>query len=226
MKNEQMSELVRDRRPGVVRFALLGCLALTAAASSGCVQMAALWANMSGGDWIDPEHTLTKGPLLLLLDDPNEDQLSEPRVYEEVHRTISQNFLQFDVNKRVIPYEDWSRLRQSESKYAKLSAREIGEKLGAEQILYMRIVRFVLQPEPGAEIFQGEFTVNVKVLSTEGKRDIRLWPKDEGGRRVTVTTQTEAADGDRSAADVSQELAIKMGKEVAKIFYGHRSFDK
>jgi len=208
------------------RWTLSVCLIICAGMSTGCVQLASLWANISGGDWIDPEYKLGKGPLLLLLDDPNEDQLSDPRVYEEVHRIISANFLQYDVNKRVIPYEDWTRMRQSESKYGKLSVREIGEKLGAEQILYMRIVRFVLQPEPGAAVFQGEFTVNVKVLSTEGKRDIRLWPKDESGRRVTVSTQPETADGDRTASDVSQDLAVKLGKEVAKLFFGHRAFDK
>jgi len=210
----------------VGRACALSLVALSILSFAGCQQFAALWANVSGGDWIDPQFTLTKGPLLILLDDPNEDQLSDLRVYQEVHRTLSENFLHFDVNKRVIPFEDWSRMRQSETKYSSLKTRQIGEKLGAEQILLMHIVRFVVQPEPGAAIFQGEFTVNVKVLSTEAKRDVRLWPNEEGGKRISVTTAPESADGDRTASDVSQELAIKLGKEVAKLFYGHRSFDK
>lgn len=208
------------------RAVAMGIIVLSIIPLTGCQQFAALWANMSGGDVIEPQFKLSKGPLLLLLDDPNEDQLSDLRVYQEVHRTLSENFLHFNVNKRVIPFEDWARLRQSESKYGSLKARQIGEKLGAEQILLMHIVRFVVQPEPGAPVFQGEFTVNVKVLSTEAKRDVRLWPKEEAGRRVSVTTQPESADGDRTASDVSQELAIKLGKEVAKLFYEHRSLDK
>ena len=207
---------------GFAAFAVL----LALAPLSGCQQFAALWANMSGGDVVKPEFELTKGPILLLLDDKNEDQLSDPRVYQEVHQTLSENFLHFKINSRVIPYEDWSRLRQSESKYAALSVRQIGEKLGAEQIVHMHIVKFVIQPEPGAEIFQGEFTVNVKVLSTENKRDIRLWPRDEGGRRVSVSTQPETADGDRTSADVGRDLARKLGQQVARLFYEHKSLDK
>lgn len=201
-------------------------IALAIIPISGCQQFAALWANMSGGDVVKPEFELTKGPILLLLDDRNEDQLSDPRVYQELHQTLSENFLHFKVNSRVIPYEDWSRLRQSESQYAKLSTRQIGEKLGAEQVVHMSIVRFVVQPEPNAEIFQGEFTVNVKVLSTETKRDIRLWPRDEGGRRVSVSTQPETADGDRTSADVGRDLARKLGQQVARLFYEHKSLDK
>ena len=224
MRNNASSRFMSAGRVG--RVCVYCVILISIAPLSGCQQFAALWANMSGGDVIDPEFKLTKGPILLLLDDPNEDQVSDQRVYQEVHRTISENFLHFDVNKRVIPFEDWSRLKQSESKYGSLKSRQIGEKLGAEQIVQMHIVRFVVQPEPNAAIFQGEFTVNVKVLSTEAKRDVRLWPKDEAGKRVSVSTQPEAADGDRTAADVSQELAIKLGKEVAKLFYEHRSLDK
>lgn len=224
MPSNPTSSAAPTRQVG--RACALSLVALSILSFAGCQQFAALWANVSGGDWIDPQFTLTKGPLLILLDDPNEDQLSDLRVYQEVHRTLSENFLHFDVNKRVIPFEDWSRMRQSETKYSSLKTRQIGEKLGAEQILLMHIVRFVVQPEPGAAIFQGEFTVNVKVLSTEAKRDVRLWPNEEGGKRISVTTAPESADGDRTASDVSQELAIKLGKEVAKLFYGHRSFDK
>ena len=224
MTSNEGSSVMHTRR--LWRISALGFLMLSVAPLTGCQQFAALWANMSGGDVVEPQFKLSKGPLLVLLDDPNEDQLSDLRVYQEVHRTISENFLHFDVNKRVIPFEDWARLRQSETKYGSLKTRQIGEKLGAEQILQMHIVRFVVQPEPGAAIFQGEFTVNVKVLSTEAKRDVRLWPNEDSGKRVSVTTPTEPADGDRTASDVSQELAIKLGKEVAKLFYEHRSFDK
>ena len=210
----------------VVHAGLFAALSICAVASTGCVRFAALWANMTGGDKVDAEFNLTKGPLLILLDDPNEDQISDPRVYEDLHKGISAHFLNFQVNSRVIPFEDWARLKQSDSKYNKLTIREIGEKLGAEQVLYLRVTRFVLQPEPGADVFQGEFSCNVKVLSTEGKRDVRLWPKEDIGKKVTVRTKAEPSDGDRSAADVAADLATRMGQDVSALFYSHRSLEK
>jgi hypothetical protein len=107
-----------------------------------------------------------------------------------------------------------------------MSARQIGEKLGAEQVLYIGVDRFTLNSEPGAPIFKGEFVARVKVLSTAREKDVRLWPDGESGRRVSATTDPTPADGDKTGADVATELGIKLGQEVAKFFYGRREFDK
>jgi len=191
---------------------------------AGCQQMAAAWANITGGDTVDPEFELTKGPLLVLIEDPN-GVVTEPGALRELHATISENFLEFDVNRRVIPLEDVERLRRTEKDFDRLSIRQIGEKLGAGQVLHAQAERFTLEAEAGAPLFKGEFVTRVKVLSTEPVRDVRLWPRDPSGKRLSVETSPVAAGGDQTAGDVAKELAIKMGQRMAKLFYEHRELD-
>jgi len=195
------------------------------ACSTGCVQMAAVWANITGGDVVEPEFKLTKEPLLILIDDPN-SLITEPQAVRDLHKAMAAIFLEFNVNRQVVPFENWQTFQRTAKNYNRLSVREIGEKLGAVQVLYLGVDRFTLQAEPGAPIYKGEFAVRVKVLSTEPKRDVRLWPREEAGRRIAVTTQPTPADGDVSAADVARELAEKLADAVARLFYEHRALDK
>lgn len=202
-----------------VRYLLMGLLC---SASAGCIQMAAAVTNITGGDWIDAEFELTKEPLLILIDDRN-GQITEPKAVREVYQTISENFLEFKVNQRVIPFQEWQNL-QSDRKTSQMTIRQVGERLGAAQVLYIGVERFTLHSEVGAPVFKGEFVAKVKVITTERKKDVRLWPDDESGRRVSVSTQPTPADGDKSPGDIAAELGIKLGQEVAKFFYGRREF--
>lgn len=196
-----------------------------ATACTGCMQTAQFWAGMTGGDWIEPEFVLTRGRLLVLIDD-FDDLVTQPRAVEEVHKTVSANLLKMLINDQVIPYKDWQELRQNTKDYDKLSIRAVGEKLGAEQVLYLRVTRFALSDEPGAEIYRGRFEVRVKVVTTQQIRNARLWPEREDlGRKVVGTTEPEPMDGDRSAFEVTRELSIKLGQAVTKLFYGHRELD-
>lgn len=193
--------------------------------STGCYQMASAFAAASGGEWVDAEFKIAEGPLLVLIDDLD-DLVTEPRAIKEVHETISDIFYEFKINRLVIPFEEWQTLRQTDKDYDTLSIREIGEKLGAEQVLYVKIIRFSLSDEPGADIYKGHFVARTKVLSTRSGRDVRLWPEtDPAGEKVEATTAPEPIDGDRSAFEVARELSIKLGQGVAKNFYGHRSME-
>jgi hypothetical protein len=203
----------------------LAVLAVLILPAAGCIQFAALWANVSGGDIIEPEYTLTHGPLLIFIDD-HDSLVTEPHALRQLHDTISSIFLEYNVNRRVVPFENWQTLQRSTKDYSRLSIREIGEKLGADQVLYVRVERFTLHDEPGAPLFRGEFAVRLKVLSTEAKRDVRLWPRDEKGKRVVATTDPTPSDSGKSAGDVAKELATNLADVVAKLFYEHRELDK
>ncbi len=214
-KNRSVARLATD--------ALFLCLLLLP--SAGCVQLATMMAHATGGDWIEPEFNLTHGRLLVLVEDPS-GLVSQPRALRELHREISEKFLEFSVNSKIVPPEDIERIKRKERDYGRLSIREVGEKHGAEQVLYIRVDQFTLQAEEGAPLYKGLFTVRVKVLSTEAERDVRLWPRDPSGRRVSVGTPPVATDSGKSESDVARELAVKMGAEVAKLFYGHRELEE
>jgi len=199
-------------------------LLIALAPCASCLNMAEAWTNITGGEFIEAEYKLTKEPLLVLIDD-RYGFVTEPRAIMETYKTIAAIFLDKRVNDRLIPFEEWRRLQQTDRGYHKLSIRQIGEKLGASEVLYLRVEKFTLFSEPGAAIFKGEFTVRIKVVSTDRKKESRLWPDSESGRRVSVSTDPTPADGDKSATDVATELAIKLGKEIGLLFYGHRELE-
>lgn len=201
---------------GLLTVALVPCF--------GCHDMAVLWANMQGGDTIEAEFTLGKEPLLILVDD-RRGLVTEPRAIRELHETIADNFIRFEVNNRVVPYREVQRFQQNEPKFDKMTTREIGEKLGADQVLYIGVDKFNLYSEPGAPIFKGLFTLRVKVLSTDRKADVRLWPRDKNGKLVETNTPPTPTDGDKTASDVASVLGIKAGQRVAGLFYKHKEFD-
>jgi len=201
------------------------CWSILFAGAGGCVPMAGAWANITGGEYIDAQYKIPNEPLLVLIDD-RDGHVTEPRAINETHKTIATVFIAKNVNDKIVPIEDWRRMMQSDKDYAKLSIRQIGEKLGAANVLYLRVDRFSLQSEPGAPIFRGEYAVRVKVISTDRKKEARVWPDNEAGKRIVVTTDPTPMDGDKSAGDVATELGIKLGKEVALMFYGHREMEK
>lgn len=192
--------------------------------SFGCIQFAALWANLQGGEVIEPEFVLSEEPLLIFVDDRN-SLITQPKASREVHLTISENFIAKDVNERVIPMREIQRLEQTDRDFEKLTVREVGEKLGADQVLYIRVTRFTLEGEAGAPLFKGEFAARVKVISTERAAEVRLWPREEAGRLIVVSTDPTAIDGDKSATDIASELGIRLGRRIAAMFYEHRELD-
>ncbi len=205
----------------LVWFGLLVCCA-----SSGCVGMASTWAIMTGGELIATEHTLDPTPLLIMIED-KQNLVEQPRALRELHREIADRFDKFHVNRRVKPFEDWMRFRQAEPKYDSMTIRQVGEKIGVDQVLYISVERFTLHAEPGAPVYKGEFSARVRVCSTERKADVRVWPRqEEQGRLVAVDTPAVSVESERTAEDVAAELGRKLGVQIAKLFYEHRSMDE
>src|SRR5438105_267278 len=111
---------IRGSARAAFRIAIRYSLLVSTLNCCGCYKVAAAWANISHGDWIEAEFTLSKAPLLVLVDDRN-SLVTEPAAARELHKTIAANFLEFKVNHNLVPYEDWQRLVQSDKKYNKYS---------------------------------------------------------------------------------------------------------
>ncbi len=222
-KGRQAASDTRNLNCGrpLVWFGLLVCCACP-----GCVGMASTWAIMTGGDVITAEFTLARTPLLVMIED-KQNLVEQPPALRELHREIADRFDKFNVNRRVKPFEQWMRFRQAEPKYDGMTIRQVGEKMGVDQVLYIKVERFTLQAEPGAPVYKGEFAARVRVCSTERKSDVRLWPvNEEQGRLVSVDTPAVSVESERTAEDVAAELGRKLGVEIAKLFYEHRSMDE
>lgn len=207
-------------RPG--RIAAIIVL-MTLATGCNPTQMATLWYHMTGGETIEAEFKLTDRKLAVVVDDP-QGFVVVPVTFREFHDKFVDALRANGIESKVIPFDEWQQLRQRDPDYNtdKMTRRLIGEKLGADQILFLNVTDFRLKREPAAPIYEGRFAVSVAVYSTERKRDVRLWPQQSEGKDVVVTTKPGPSDGDLSASDVARQLADQMADSVAKLFYAHK----
>jgi len=216
---------VRDGARRLRLPAAAAACALLVAGMAGCQQLAGFWAVASGGDEVPAEFTLAKGPIALLIDDPDSLGVA-PEAMRAMHERVEQEFTQREVNKRLISFDEVQRLATAERNYDDLSIRQIGEKLGAEQVIYVRVQYWATRANPGDPQFEGRWRSAIKVLGTQRDADVRLWPKDAPAKTLEVRTDPDLTDAAGAEIEVAQELGRKMGRVVALSFVAHKPVDE
>ena len=205
---------------------LRGFVALSLLMFSGCQQLGAFWAVfVKGGETLEAEYKLAPGPLAVVLDDT--EQLGVPAdAMRAFHEALTKEFQDEKVNKQVVAFTEVQKLRQNDHQYDDLSIRQIGEKLGADQVLYCKVTYWALRERPGDPHFKGKCTVGVKVDSTERKRDVKLWPADRDFVVVTAYTDPDLNESAGAEAQVARQLGEKLAAAVGTYFHGHKSRDR
>lgn len=113
-----------------------------------------------------------------------------------------------------------ARRRDTDSK--RLSIAEIGEEVGAEIVIYVKIDAFALTPDGVVPRPVG--AAQVKVLDIGA--GVRLFPEGGASEGFPVQTQLTEQDLDlyKSSAgrrQLEDALAKEMGRDIAKLFYKH-----
>lgn len=207
-------------------IAAVTTLALLLPAVVGCQQIAAVLAVASGGDTVDAEYKLPEGLLAVVVDEPEPLGVT-PEAIATFHKTFEETLSANKIKTRIVALAEVQRLQQTETNYEELSIRQLGEKLGAEQVLYVRVKYWALKENPEDVQYAGRWRVGVKIVSTERKSDVRLWPRD-GAEDRTIEVKTDPSLDDSLAAPVrvAEQLARKLGKKTAQYFYDHKPLDE
>lgn len=190
----------------------------------GCGQLGAFIAVMKGGETLPPDFKLARGPLAIVLDDPN--SLGVPTdAMRTFHDILAQEFQEQKINSQVVAFSELQKLRQNDQ-FDDLSIRQIGEKLGAEQVLYCKVTYWALKENAGDPHFKGKCTVGMKVNSTEPKRDVKLWPTDRDHVVVAAHTDPDLNTSTGAEAQVSRKLAEKLAAAVGSYFRDHKARER
>lgn len=201
------------------RWALLLVVPLTLV---GCKQVGSLLVLFSPPQIQKPEFELTTGRLAIVTDYARPAQ-TNPVFDLNLYNRIFAQFRENEVPCQIVPYGDVVRLRQSNPEFAKWSVQEIGRRLNAEQVLYLRIEQFQLLRSPRDPIITPRVALRVKVVGVhEPSVHARLWPErdaDPDGRTVTHTRPPkEAGDFELSDAETAK-LARETAHFVARFFH-------
>jgi hypothetical protein len=197
---------------------------LPACCGCGFSQGQLLWAmGFGSGMKVPAEFELSKdGPLLVLVDDP-EERLYSPRSRTELAEKVGDDLQARGAVKALVKQAKISRLRRERMDFEDLSCREVGELAGAEQVLWLQVRDFYAESEVAEASAAARMAVTVRVINPGAKErnEVRLWPVEHRGR--IVSTELDATDVIRAKTPtaISGKLTDQMAVEVGKLFYDH-----
>ncbi len=173
------------------------------------------------------EFTLTEKPVLIFVDDYYE-RLTWPLASRFLFDELSQELLRQKAAKKIIPLSTLDGLRQSHPHFAELSAREIGELVGADQVLWIKVQDFLAEERLGGVDNAAYIHVTLQVLNpheTKRRSRVRLWPVSPNGHLVTFGISGARVAELQASAKISKELAAGVAVEIAKRFYDYQLGD-
>jgi hypothetical protein len=177
------------------------------------------------GQKIEPEFEFAKKvPILVLVDDPGQ-LMPNPAHRVTLNQFIGEELIEKKAITSVIDPKKLVRFQQTRSDFAKLGAREIGQAMGAEQVLWVSVRDFELGTDIGEQAL-ARLTLGIRVINAaeggehEGK--VRLWPEFGDGKIVQSDMgATDVAKASR-AGGTARELCRLSATKVAKNFYEYR----
>jgi len=205
------------------KTAWIFAICLVPMALGGCSMLGAFY-----GIFIDPlvpapkveaEHEFGSQKVLIWIDDISNHErgpVLHREITENTQRELRENLKDF----QAVAYDDVVRFRRRFPDYPSLNIQEIGQKLQAEQVLYIYIDSFQLQHAAGEGYYLASLNGHLNVIEVEtGKR---LWPKDHLYRPLSQTGQLEQGQGDLLEDKLVRELSRQIAQQMAPYFYNHR----
>ncbi len=175
---------------------------------------------------VDAQFTLTKEPILILVDD-YEGLVDWPPARGDLADELGQQLLEHKAAAKIVPPRTLVTLRQSDPKFDRTSARQIGERAGARQVLHVQVRGYLVAEQFEDVAAAAQMAVTVKVIDVEAKSrsSARLWPPSSAGRLATVNLDGATVARVKTKAAISRTLTDKLARHVARLFYTHRLDD-
>ncbi len=176
------------------------------------------------GQKVEAQFRLTDGPILVLVDDSTQ-LVDRPMTTRYLADRLAQELIKKKAAKKIIPEQTLDALRQREPDLHRRGCREVGEMVGAKQVLWIEIRDFLAGEQIESAAEAAYITVSVKVISAgelePGKR-ARLWPVSPKGRILSEVLAGSDCLRLKTKDAIGRELADKLATQVARLFHDHR----
>lgn len=203
---------------------------LLAAALTGCE--AAGFLAAASRPKVPAQHTLDPVDTLILVEDA-ELQLGDPSLANLMANAIADDLREQRAlfGAAIVGQAELEALKADfGGRFERMAIDEIGQRLGAEQVVYVEVLAASVERAPG--VLQPKGLAGVKVIDAVARE--RVFPAVEGvdaaqgsvrGRVVAARLSIDLADTeDRGlVAEVNQSLALALAHEAGKLFYEHRN---
>ena len=191
-------------------------LMLAALAQPGCQIFAWTVAQFGKPPKVKPVYEIPKDKKILVFVDSDVPLNFEP-IKCNLTEELNSQFIGNKIAGSVVSYVKLMDVLESTKK--RLSVSEVGKKLDADYVLYVRIEKFSVKDEEATTLWQGKLQVAVRLVDVQKGK---VWPTDQ---KEYVLPLIELSPVDESSpgygADIARQLSQQMADEVAKLFYEH-----
>ncbi len=204
---------------------------------AGCV-LAAAGCGYSGGEalfmtglfkrpTVEAEFKLTDQPVLIVVDDFQEHAYW-PETTTVLAEEIAKELKRAEAAQQIVPAARIKRVRQAHPDFDERSTREIGELLGADQVIAVEIRAFHASVDPTQASAAARISVAVKVINVLEKKSrskVRLWPPSPEGRVVYAELSAARVTEEKTRKAIIKALTAALAEKVVKNFYDRKVED-
>lgn len=152
------------------------------------------------------------------------DDVIEPVAYRpikpELTERLNRELTAHGIAAGVVPHERLAELRATTPDFDRLAVSQVGQKAGADLVLYVRLDELTL-PDAAAATPPGEARLRTNVRMVDVTKG-RLWPRDRpDGHPVGPVELPAATAGGTGTAELAASLAGRMADRIARLFYVH-----
>lgn len=200
----------------IKQFFNLVCTALLAGSVSGCAAVGAIAAKTAPPPTVDAEYKPAKKPTLVFVESFENPDLYEVES-ERIARDIGYEFTEHKTFPVVSPEKVIELKSARGSAFSKMDVPSIAKAVGADQVIYVNLLKFTAEPPTGSETVQGESEATVKLVDAHTGEI--LFPRDSSmGRDVSYKTPALSEEGTTRDA-VQQQLYKHLSEDVSHLFY-------
>jgi hypothetical protein len=159
----------------------------------------------------------------VLVDDYGE-RLTWPETRDLLAVQVGEELLRHEATEKIISNDAVRRHRQARPDFNKKSCREIGEMVGADQVVWLEVADFFASERPQDSTSAARIAVTVKVVNPKGSKSegtVRLWPEEREGHPIKAELSANEASRHDSRREIAKALSQKLATEVARLFYEH-----
>ncbi|MFB3893720.1 MAG: hypothetical protein ACE15C_17035 [Phycisphaerae bacterium] len=209
----------------------IGCaLAAVAAGAGGCQGFAWLVTQFQPPQKVKAKYTPPAGKRVLVF----VDDVVAPVTYEPIKRELSERISSKLVEHRLVaetvPYDVLMKAISEDRGFnindlGKAGVKQIGDKVGADLVLYVEIKSFRLKEDESSPLWGGRLETAVRWVDChqDTNETARLWPTD-GSSGFDLPAVGMPAKEDPSASygtELAKILAERAADRIVKLFYDY-----
>lgn len=197
-------------------------MCLVVAPMMGCAAFGAFEYAAMGPPVQPARYEPARKPMVVFVENyrsPSAVALDADRLGSMVARELAVN----DVVPVVSPEALFSLREQKGTAFGEMRISEIGQAVGAEQVLYIELLASRAE-QPTGELMKASMSARVKVVDAADGRT--LWPADMSeGYAMQYETPMKLREEQVSLSSVREEMLRTMARRTARLFYAWKPSD-